>query len=177
MIKLNLGCGMQHLDGWINVDKWGPCDECVDLEQVPWPWGTSSAEQVRLDYSLPCLGQTFDAWCEIIRELYRVCASEAQVCVVVYHPQHDYHLNDPSYVRPITPAMLATLSQATTAGMDRREVQPPLGFRLGVDMRLESVKVVPAGPWKRQDEAELHQAATAVNNVILEYRMTMRVKK
>ena len=39
-MKLNLGCGHDHKEGYVNVDvsDLGNPDMVVDLEVTPWPW-------------------------------------------------------------------------------------------------------------------------------------------
>lgn len=44
-MKLNLGCNDAHLSGYLNVDMAQPADYVCDLRQ-PWPWETSSVEQI-----------------------------------------------------------------------------------------------------------------------------------
>ena len=40
MTKINLGCGHDYKDGWVNVDFYddSKCDVVHDLEEFPWPW-------------------------------------------------------------------------------------------------------------------------------------------
>jgi len=45
-IRLNLGCGDKHLDGYINVDACPPADEIVDLNVFPWPWADGSVDEI-----------------------------------------------------------------------------------------------------------------------------------
>lgn len=51
-MKLNLGCGLDYREGWVNVDRRWPglpeyikMDMDVDLEG-PWPWADGSAEEI-----------------------------------------------------------------------------------------------------------------------------------
>ena len=39
-MKLNLGCGKDYIDDWVNVDFYddSKCDVTHDLEEFPWPW-------------------------------------------------------------------------------------------------------------------------------------------
>jgi hypothetical protein len=39
-MRLNLGCGQEHLPGWVNVDQFPAArpDLVLDLERLPWPF-------------------------------------------------------------------------------------------------------------------------------------------
>lgn len=46
--RLNLGCGFNKMEGYINVDKYDICepDVVVDLDKFPWPWPDHSIDQI-----------------------------------------------------------------------------------------------------------------------------------
>jgi predicted SAM-dependent methyltransferase len=44
-MKLNLGASDRHIDGYISVDIVPPADQIADLAD-PWPWATSSIDDV-----------------------------------------------------------------------------------------------------------------------------------
>jgi len=46
-LKLDLGCSDRALDGYVSVDLVPPADQIVDLESLPWPWETSSVDEIR----------------------------------------------------------------------------------------------------------------------------------
>jgi SAM-dependent methyltransferase len=46
-LKLNLGCGAERLEGFVNVDFYHTsADLKVDLYSYPWPWADNSVDQV-----------------------------------------------------------------------------------------------------------------------------------
>ena len=47
-LKLNLGCGFDKRDGWLNVDSFPECapDQLLDIEQTPWDLPTDAARFV-----------------------------------------------------------------------------------------------------------------------------------
>ena len=53
-MKLNLGCGNNKIDDWINVDKEEACnpDKVVDLEVFPWPWPDNGIDDIKLIHVL-----------------------------------------------------------------------------------------------------------------------------
>jgi SAM-dependent methyltransferase len=84
VLRLNLGCGRRPLDGWTNVDKF-PGDAVewntvVDLERVPWPWATSSVDEVRADRLLNHLRN----WEDAVLECARVLRPGGRATIVVH---------------------------------------------------------------------------------------------
>src|SRR5690606_23008684 len=114
LLRLNLGCGLKKIEGWVNVDRSPACepDAVVNLEEFPWPFADDSAEEVVLRHVLEHLGATPDIYQGIFRELYRVCAPDARIRITVPHPRHDDFLSDPTHVRPVTPQGLELFDRA-----------------------------------------------------------------
>jgi len=185
-MKLNLGCGHDKQDGWHNVDREPASapDELVDLEQLPWPWADDVAEEVLLRHVLEHLGRDPALYLGIIKELYRVCRSDAKVTVVVPHPRHDHYLNDPTHVRPITLGGLEMFSQARNREWLKQGLgNTPLGLYTGVDFEIVSYDVVPDEPWRGQlrrgeiTPQDLQQAMRMYANVIMETTIVLRAVK
>lgn len=67
---LNLGCGRETLPEAINVDAepLPGVDEVVDLENVPWPWDSASADRIVARHVVEHLDRSMDA----LREAGRV---------------------------------------------------------------------------------------------------------
>ena len=86
-MQLNLGCGHDKRDGFVNVDKQKECgpDLVVDLEQLPWPWETSSVDEIVLKHALEHLGRDPDTYLAIVKEIWRVCKPDAMITIVVPH--------------------------------------------------------------------------------------------
>ena len=81
LLKLNLGSGPKKYDGFLNVDRWAGCNPDIiwDLENTPWPFATNSTSHVLMSHCLEHLGNTTEAFLQIIKELYRICADNAIV--------------------------------------------------------------------------------------------------
>ena len=185
-MNLNLGCGSRKLEGWWNVDRYAGCqpDQVVDLEVFPWPWADHSVAAVQMVHVLEHLGQSTDSYLNIILELYRVCAPDARVFIVVPHPRHDSFLTDPTHVRPITAEGLGMFSQSR----NRRQqasgcANTPLGLMLGVDFEIEKADLILDPTWQRRlanGEVTIAQVNEAVQerfNVVESTQITLRVVK
>jgi predicted SAM-dependent methyltransferase len=185
-MRLNLGCGHDKREGWLNVDASpaaGP-DQLVDLESLPWPWPDDAAEEVLLKHVLEHLGQRTETYLGIMRELWRVCRHGAKVRIVVPHPRHDHYLNDPTHVRPITPQGLELFSQRKNREWREKGIaNSTLALHLGIDFEIEKVSMVPDETWRQRlesgevDRAQLAQAMRAQNNVIAETTVVLTAIK
>lgn len=185
-MKLNMGCGLNRLDGWTNVDSAPECepDEVVDLEQFPWPWPDHAATEVLFNHSLEHLGADPKVFLKIMQELYRVCAPGASIEINVPHPRHDNFLGDPTHVRAITPGLLNLFSrEANEQYRAGQSSNSPLAIYTGVDFGLASVNTVLAEPFAsrlRSGELTPEAAGEAVrlyNNVASEYKIVLRAIK
>ncbi len=183
-IKLNLGCGKNLQNGYINVDKYGEPDLRHDLEIFPWPWEHSSVSEVLLNHTLEHLGQATDTFLKIIQELYTICRDQALLHIAVPHPRHDDFISDPTHVRIITPDTIHLFSKKKNREwIEGGFANSPLGIYLDVDFELKHVNRVLDPVWgnkldrKELSEAQLSQLSKQYNNVIKEYRMIVKVIK
>lgn len=69
-MKLHLGCDVNHLDGWHNVDVNPDVhpDEVADLTD-PWPWGDESVEAILAEHVFEHLNEPGHAFDEAARVL------------------------------------------------------------------------------------------------------------
>jgi hypothetical protein len=133
-IELNLGSGNHPLHGYVNDDRFGTPDVLHDLETFPWPWETSSVDEIVLNHVLEHLGETTEKFFGVMKELYRVAAPAATIHVVVPQPNHDDFQADPTHVRRITPRGLELFSRKKNDGrpvqQQRNRAVPSLGLML-----------------------------------------------
>ncbi|MGZ5037034.1 MAG: class I SAM-dependent methyltransferase [Usitatibacter sp.] len=183
-IKLNLGCGSRHFEGFVNVDKYGEPDVRHDLEVFPWPWADSSVEEIRLLHVLEHLGRDPDVFIGIMKEMYRVCANGARVQIVVPHPRHDDFLGDPTHVRPVTIQVLTLFDRSACDEWQRQGfANTPLALYHHVDFRVLTHVLVPDEPYRMLLEqkkitfAELERTARSNNNVVSEIHFELEVRK
>ncbi len=183
-LRLNLGCGVNHLDGYVNVDIYGTPDLRHDLELVPWPWPDDSVCEVILKHVLEHLGRDPIVYLAIMRELYRVCQDGATIKIIVPHHRHEYFFNDPTHVRAVTAEGMGLFSQR----LNRKWIalgfaNSPLALYLGVDFELIETKLEPSELWyilhpeRPVDHKALLQQSALFNNLIEEVEMTLRPVK
>jgi hypothetical protein len=183
-LRLNLGCGMNRLDGYVNVDRHGEPDLRHDLEVVPWPWLDDSVSEVLLKHVLEHLGRDPTRYLEIMKELYRICQDGATIRIVVPHHRHEYFFNDPTHVRAVTAEGMNLFSQR----LNRKWIaqgfsHSPLGIYLGIDFEVIDVKLKPSELWRRLypqrpvDTTALLQQSALHNNLVEEVQMTVQAVK
>ncbi len=184
LIKLNLGCGEDKREGWINVDRFGTPDVVHNLEQFPWPWEESSVEEIQMKHVLEHLGQQTDVFLSIMKELYRISAPNCRITIAVPHPRHDDFLNDPTHVRAITMESIELFSlKNNQKWIASGASNSPLALYNNVDFEIidGSFNLDPIWNRRMADEnlsgEQVMEFARAQNNVIKETILVLQVIK
>ncbi|WP_029006795.1 class I SAM-dependent methyltransferase [Azospirillum halopraeferens] len=185
-MKLNLGCGGNKRDGYVNVDKFPHFtpDVVWDLERFPWPFETDGAEAVALTHVLEHLGGPPDVFIGVMKELHRVCRAGARIEIVVPHPRSDSFISDPTHVRPVTLETLFLFNKDwNRAVLAEGKANTPLGLYHDVDFAVTRVDHRLTPRWAerltsgRVSQEELRDAMDTYNNVIEETLYVLEVRK
>jgi hypothetical protein len=177
-MKLNLGCGQHHMEGYVNTDREPAVepDVVMDLEEFPWPFEDDSVEEIIANHVLEHVGRDPGVFIGIMQELYRVCRGGASIRIAVPHPRHDNFIDDPTHVRPITPMTLQLFSRRHNLEWKKSGgANSPLALYADVDFELREVLVTIDDKYK--DAPDLDDLVARSNNVATEYRMTLEVIK
>ncbi|WP_146101987.1 class I SAM-dependent methyltransferase [Rhodopila globiformis] len=152
-MKVNLGCGQNKLDGYINVDKYDSfAPEIVwDLESFPWPFENDSVDEIVMRHCLEHLGAAVETFLSIMKELYRICAPGARIFIAVPHPRSDGFAGDPTHVRAISPPILSLFSKKNNhKWKELGWPNTPLGVYTDVDFEIAEVDFALTPHWARQ---------------------------
>ena len=177
-MKLNLGCGQNRIEGYVNADREPAVepDVVMDLEEFPWPFEDNSVDEVVANHVLEHVGADANVFIGIMQELYRVCRPGALVHIAVPHPRHDNFVDDPTHVRAITPMTLSLFSKENCAKWkELGAANSPLAIYANVDFKLRQSNATVTEEFK--DRPNLDELVEHWNNVAIEYRMVIEVIK
>ena len=186
MTKINLGCGKDYLDDWVNVDFYddSTCDIKHDLEIFPWPWEDNSVSEILIKHTLEHLGADWKVYIKILQEMYRVCEDDAHIQVDVPSPWHWNYISDPTHVRPVTPDGLNLFSKEHCQKcIDKGMSETPFAMIYDVDLRPHDVEwkfdqlwqgKIDRGEIQRSQIEEIH---ANYRNVVTEFKISLAVVK
>lgn len=185
LIKLNIGCGFDKKEGYLNIDKMADCepDQVVDLEG-PWPFKDNSVGEISASHVLEHIGQASETFLNIMKEIYRVCADGAKIHIQVPHHDHWTFHSDPTHVRKILPETFILFNQEENRfNIKNKHANTPLGIYCKVDFVLEKSQPYYDEPWATRIKNnlvtgyDLKFAANHYTNVITQWDITLRVRK
>ena len=185
-MKLNLGCGFDKREGWLNADSFEACapDLLLDIETTPWALETSAFEHVLLKHVLEHVGAQFETFAAVMRELHRVTAPGGLVEIHVPHVRHDTFWSDPTHVRAFTPLTFLMMSKRQNrAWMEARANYTMLAFVMDVDFEIETIVQTYDPHWEAKVQAgELSREAVRAKaaeawNVARELQVRLRAVK
>jgi predicted SAM-dependent methyltransferase len=185
-MKLNLGCGYDRREGWLNVDRAAHCrpDKLLDIEATPWDLPSDGFEHVLMKHVLEHVGADFGVFGAILRELYRVTAPGGLVEIHVPHVRHDSFWADPTHVRAFTPETFQMLSKRQNREwVATRANYTMLALELDVDFEIETVAQFYEADWReriRSGELTVGQVQEMARhrwNIAYELQARLRVVK
>lgn len=161
MKKLNLGCGFDKREGFVNADNFPECapDIQFDIEQTPWPLEDSSFDTILMKHVLEHVGADFPAFSSVMRELYRIIAPEGIIEIHVPHFRHDTWWSDPTHVRAFTPLTFRMMSKKQNdEWIAKKANYTMLAYVMQVDFELvEAMQVYDPVWWQKVQTGELTQ--------------------
>ena len=185
-MKLNLGCGKDYIDDWVNVDFYddSKCDVTLDLEEFPWPWENDSVSEIRIIHTLEHLGADWKIYIKILQEMYRVCEDDATIIVHVPSPWHWNYISDPTHVRPVTPDGLNLFSKEHCQHcIDDGCSETPFAMIYDVDLRAHDIDWKLDLVWQNKlDRGEIQPSQmenlhSMYLNVVAEFHIILAVVK
>jgi len=185
-LKLNLGCGFDKREGWLNADNFVECepDQLLDIEATPWPFADNAFEHVLLKHVLEHVGAEFSVFKAVMRELYRVLAPDGLLEIYVPHVRSDTFWADPTHVRAFTPFTFEMMSKRRNRDWAARRVNATmLGLMMDVDFEPVLIEQFYSEAWQQKvlrgeiERSALPEKADQLWNVALELRVQLRAVK
>lgn len=184
--KLNLGCGFDKREGWLNVDSFDACepDRRLDIEATPWDLPSNGFDHVLMKHVLEHVGADFTTFAAIMRELYRILAPDGQLEIHVPHVRHDTFWSDPTHVRAFTPLTFEMMSKRRNREwIAARANYTMLAMMMDVDFEVEQMLQIYDPEWARRIESgeltreQVRDQAAHNWNVARELQVTLRAVK
>jgi hypothetical protein len=184
--RLNLGCGLNKFDGYLNVDSSDLVkpDQIVDLNVIPWPWKDNEFGHIVAKDVLEHLGDTSDDFMTILKEMYRISDNGAVWEVQVPHWRCDVAMDDPTHKRLITLGTFMLMNQKKIFDRMRdNQSDSLLAFEHEIDLEICDVNFEYLPHWNERlkkgeiSEEELNYALNTFNNVALSMRLLIQVNK
>lgn len=185
-VKLNLGCGFDKREGFINADGFEACnpDVLMDIESAPWPFEDNQFEYILMKHVLEHVGATMAEFKQVMRELYRVTAPNGIIEIQVPHHQHSGFWSDPTHVRAFTYQTFEMMSRARNDDWISRGVNyTMLSYVLEVDFEAVEGTYVYDSYWLAKESAgeitreQLREAARSQLNVVRELHVKLKAVK
>ena len=184
--RLNLGCGLNKFDGYLNVDVSDLVkpDQIVDLNVTPWPWKDNEFGHIVAKDVLEHLGGDANDFVSVIKEMYRISDNGAVWEVQVPHWRCDVALDDPTHKRLITLGTFMLFNQKKIYERTKDNQSDSLiAFEHNIDLEICDVQFEYLPHWEERrkrgeiTEEDLNYALNTFNNVALSMRLLVQVNK
>ncbi len=167
-MKLNLGCGFDIREGYINLDNFNKCNPDIlhDLEVFPYPFATSSFDEILIKHVLEHVGEKFTDFKRVMQEIYRISMPNARIEIHVPNYKHLTYWSDPTHVRAFDELTFKMMSRKQNdKWIADKKNYTMLSYLLEVDFELINTKYVPCN--KAVNEAK-EKGIKDLNKYVLE---------
>lgn len=186
MRRLNLGCGFDKRDGWVNADSFDDCrpDVLMDLETFPWPFDDGHFDVILMKHVLEHVGASYEMFKRVMQELYRISAPSAVIEIQVPHFRHDTYWSDPSHVRAFTPLTFKMMSRRQNdQWIAQKANYSMIAYDMGIDFEIVEAVQVYDQLWLERERMgavsreTLRRLADEQWNVVKELHVKLRAVK
>jgi predicted SAM-dependent methyltransferase len=186
MKKLNLGCGFDKREGFVNADNFLECqpDIMCDLEAFPWPFEDNEFDYILMKHVLEHVGSQFSVFKKIMQELYRISSPDGIIEIQVPHFSHNTFWSDPTHVRGFTDLTFRMMSKKQNdVWIAKRANYSMLAYMMNVDFEVAEASHIYDQAWLNRENAgeitraQLRQAAQTDWGVIKELHVKLKVVK
>ena len=149
LMKINLGCSTQKMEGMINVDITPTCnpDKVMDISK-PWDFPSDYFDEIHAYHILEHLD--YEQFIECMKEIYRCGKDGCLVKVEIPHPYNDKYWIDPSHKLPIMAETFNMFHRDVCIDMARAgQGNTPLAL-------IHNINIVPL-EWHRYLEKDIQQ--------------------
>lgn len=97
MVKLNLGCGDNIKEGYINLDYYAApgVDKVYDLENIPYPYSDNYFDEIYASHIIEHMSDLI----KIMKELHRITKNKGKIIIRVPHFSAFSNFADPTHKR------------------------------------------------------------------------------
>ncbi len=174
MTKLNLGCGNDIKDGYVNCDNFESniIDVVHDLEKFPYPWEDNTFDEIILINVMEHLSEPI----KVIEEIYRISKNNGKIIVRVPYYNSQDMFTDPTHKTFFNQYSFDFFDE------DKRHCQERPYYSIarfsiekisGYTSFIKNYKRIEESLW----QSFLFQIAKYVGNIILVIEFDLRVRK
>lgn len=184
--KLNMGCGFDKLENFVNADISSIVkpDVTIDFDTIPWNFKDNEFNHIVAKDVLEHLGETGNDFIEIIKEMYRISTDGALWEVQCPHWRSDIALDDPDHKRLVTLGMFKLFDKESLFNRKKTGAADSLiAFEHDIDISVQNYKLIYSPEWedkirkKTVTDQDLVFAVNHYNNVVMNVQYLIQVHK
>ena len=186
MKKLNLGCGFDYRNGYVNADNFEECkpDVLMNIEDTPWNFSDNEFDYVLLKHVLEHVGQSYLKFKSIMQELYRATKNNGLIEIHIPYFKHDTYWSDPTHVRAFTLLTFQMMSKAQNDDWIKKKANySMIAYDMGVNFEVAHAAQVYDNSWIQKElngevsREKLREIAAVQWNVVRELQVKLKVIK